>query len=269
VTIYNVILPDYTKETSSVAIYLTTGDNNEIAEVTTGITFTASPGALTMESASPETNVVQSTTSVDFEIAPQQRVSVDSRLEITIPDTYSGSFPCSLTSTVIVNSGASCSYVDQIFTIDNFLGENFDPDTSGNLIFTLNSVTLPETIKSQSGFAMNLYIQDQTDFVYYEVSSYSSSIPFSLKAGSISVLIIPFDKITSITTSYVIQFTPQHDVPENGYILISYPDDISISDTSYSASAVTDTLGFPSTPSFSISNSARRITINNGFRGSA
>jgi hypothetical protein len=60
---------------------------------------------------------------------------------------------------------------------------------------------------------------------YYSVDSLSSTtkVPFSIKAGSITASITPESYITSITNAYLFSFTPEHSVPIDGKVIVSYP----------------------------------------------
>jgi len=86
--------------------------------------------------------------------------------------------------------------------------------------------------------------------------------------GTISATVTPAIYTAYENTIYTFAITPQHRLELNGIIVIEYPKNITIPDSSFSQSQCKNFQGFPSTPTCVIDTNSRTITINNGFRAS-
>lgn len=115
---------------------------------------------------------------------------------------------------------------------------------------------------------MSLSVQE-SDSNYYNVDTYSGTNSFTTTAGSISATVTPALMESYMDTTYTFAFTPQHGIPQKAYIEITYPSQISIADSSYSASQCSSWSNFPSTPTCSISTADRKITLTKGFKNNA
>ncbi len=77
-------------------------------------------------------------------------------------------------------------------------------------------------------------MQDSTDSLFYTVDTFSGSIPLTLNYGSLSATVTPDSLIAFAVSTYTIAITPDHYIPKNGYIKITYPAELTISDSSFS-----------------------------------
>jgi hypothetical protein len=105
--------------------------------------------------------------------------------------------------------------------------------SSNYLMFTLGRITLPPAVTSYTGLTITTAMYE-SDSQFYTVDTLTTSIPFTLTPGSVSGMVVPTSIVAYATTIYTFTITPQHSIPTNGYITITYPSQISIPDSSYS-----------------------------------
>lgn len=84
--------------------------------------------------------------------------------------------------------------------------------------------------------------------------------------GNIKASVTPQSTTAYQSTLYTFSITPDHPMALNGYITITYPQQISIPDASFSQSQCKNFQGFPTTPTCVIDSKKRTLTVSNGFR---
>jgi hypothetical protein len=184
-------------------------------------------------------------------------------MTIAFPDGFSLSGSCDFDSATTILGSASCSSdSDLTLTVNNLLNADYTGGAS-SWTFTIGPVTMPESTASLSSFVITTLSGG------LEVDTYSSAFPVTLSEGSIAAAAVPENYESYQEAEYTFTFTPAHDVPARGYIVITYPEEISIEDASYSQSQCGSFNNFPSVPVCTIDTGNRYITVTKGFRQEA
>ena len=184
-------------------------------------------------------------------------------MTIKFPSGYSVGTTCTFSTTTDILEDATCSGDgSRTITVSNLLNSDYTGGSS-SWTFTFGDVTLSESIQNLSTFTITTLSSGNA------VDTYSSSIPFALNEGVITATVTPDNLQSYQQSDYTFEITPANSVPAGGYIVITYPDEIGIEDSSYSQSQCSASSDFPSAPVCTIDTSKRTITITKGFRQTA
>ena len=149
-------------------------------------------------------------------------------MEISFPSTFTLGDSCEISTSTSILGDASCSSDgDSTFTITSLLNAAFTGGSS-SWTFEVGPVTLPASTATVSTFSITTLSDGN------EVDSYASTVPFELAEGSITASATPGNFESYQEADYTFVITPTHSVPAGGYIVVTYPEDITIDDESYS-----------------------------------
>jgi hypothetical protein len=118
--------------------------------------------------------------------------------------------------------------------VKNFMANDYDPATSQPLTFTIGEVVNPDSTKPVDGLEILILAKG-----LYAIDEFSGLTPWLLTTGTLTdVNVNPgSDDANKAENTYVITFTPTHQIPINGYVVISIPNEIKVPDPSYSSSS--------------------------------
>lgn len=125
-----------------------------------------------------------------------------------------------------------------------FLPEDYIPAKQGEtpkvIKFTVGHVINPISVQKVDGLEVVIYATDPADpLAKYAIDEWEGYIDWTLEQGTfIDATIKPstYDAYEDEVV-YTISFTPKHLVPQNGYIEIDFPKQVSVPDYSYSQSS--------------------------------
>lgn len=100
-------------------------------------------------------------------------------------------------------------------------------------MFTLGVIQNPASLVKSDNLDITILA-----FGDYKINTYSGIIPWELTAGTFNKLLVHPSSLVAYTPEniYQITFNPQHEIPKKGYVMIGFPPQIIIPDTSYSQS---------------------------------
>ena len=118
------------------------------------------------------------------------------------------------------------------------------PGEDVQIELTLGEVTNPLSVQEVDGLKIVIYA-----FGKYAIDEFEGQIGWELTHGGfVDAKVVP-DKMIAYAdnTNYVISFTPEHIITQNGYIDVEFPPEVTIPDESYSQSSCVadETSGFP------------------------
>jgi hypothetical protein len=121
------------------------------------------------------------------------------------------------------------------YTLTNPFATNDYAATTTNLQIKIGTVTNPDVSGSPGTFTVQTYLLDSSTYYLVDQNTYSS---VSITTGAFTSLSVTPSSFLAYDTavSYTIGFTTQHSVVMNGYITITFPSEISITDTSAAVS---------------------------------
>ena len=283
------------KPTSSFTILLKTSAGNSIATINSGITYTATGGAITSMSATADNTVVGTSTSVLFNFKPTHKIPVSSRIIVIIPVEASiaakDSTSWTLSSLSQIQSSATCTVSGLTITISSPFSADFIQDGTKTIGFKIGGVTMPGTTATPSSATFQTwYLVSST---WYNIDTGSSSILKATIGTLTSVNVVPTSLVANALTKYTFNIVPAHTLPIGSIILITIPSDISIPNPTYTGNScsysrrnlnslmssnyeklidlnfnrVLASTGLQNT--FSCSATTTTIQVNNGFQTSA
>lgn len=256
------------KPTGSVSIYVKDSSQFSVAQITAGITYTASVGALTGVTLTPENTVVSTSTSITLTFLPAHALIADeTRIEITLPSdvsiaAQSNPSTCSLSDLKFISPTVQCTVISNTITLIDPFSVAYTPTSTEVLGFKISGMTMPPSLKPPGAVVITTKVGTST---FYSVDTVSASSLFVSTVGSISEYsITPASFVAYATTTYTFTFKAQNAILQNGYITVDYPSQISIPNTSTAASSCAGVSGFQTTISCTISGS--KIKVSNGFQ---
>ncbi|MFA5231193.1 MAG: hypothetical protein WC416_02155 [Candidatus Omnitrophota bacterium] len=216
IVLLNVKNPASVKEPTD-NFYITTMTSNQDTIDTatlTGITMTPSP--ITVSSISTVSTEVSALTSYTIKITPIHTIPIGGKVLITFDNDYN-----------LANIGSG-----------DVLGNSSTASVSGNIL----TVTLGEM--ASQGSVLTLVISDVQNPAYVQVTGVFSVVTkdasgYKLDSGDIAGISITEGQLTSLSatpadttldtlTSYLFQFTPEHTIPLNGYVKITFDADFDL-----------------------------------------
>ncbi|MDD4985375.1 MAG: hypothetical protein PHQ43_06250, partial [Dehalococcoidales bacterium] len=198
--------------------YITTMTSNQDTIDTTSLTgITMTPSPITVSSISTVSAEVSALTSYTLRITPIHTIPIGGKVIITFDSDYS-----------LLNIGSG-----------DVLGNSATASVSGNIL----TVTLGEM--ASQGNVLTLIISNVQNPSYIQVTDVFSVVTkdaagYKLDSGEITGITItegqlsemavtPADTTLDETTSYLFQFTPEHTIPLNGYVKITFDPDFDLS----------------------------------------
>ena len=268
VQINNLSNPPSVKTSGSFTVALYDSSGNMYEYQSTGLTVTATAGALTVGSSSAFSASSTGVSSlVDFSINLYAATAISSGSLGSVVVTFPSSFTlttgtCTLTS-LVGFFPSSCSISGQVVTVSNFPTDTIA--AGDNIQFTIASkkIQLPTTTAASSTFLI------QTQLSSYTVDSISTLTWNQTTAGVIG---LPTPSTNAVTlgdygtyksTTYTFEIYPPGIVPQNSIITITFPSEITLP----SSITCIQILSIGSTLSCSVSGSV--LTISNGYSSAA
>lgn len=139
-----------------------------------------------------------------------------------------------------------CTRFQQTLTIKDFLPADYYPGSDTEIFLTLGEVTNPVSIYKVQGLKITILAEG-----LYAVDEYEGPITWTLRTGSFGTLEVKPQSYVAYRAEneYMVTFRPEHKIPQNGYLEIMFPVEVSVPDMSFSQSscAALETSGFPST----------------------
>jgi hypothetical protein len=233
VQITNLSNPPSVKTSGSFTIALYDSSGNMYESKSSGLTVTATAGALTTGSSSVLSASSTSVSSlVDFSFNFYAATAISSgslgSVVITFPTTFAlTTGTCSLTS-LVGFFPTSCSISGQVVTVSNFPTDTIA--AGENIQFTIASkkIQLPTTTATSSAFLI------QTQLSSYTVDSISNQTWSQTTAGVIG---LPTPSTNAVTlgdygtyksTTYTFEIYPPGTVPQNAVLKITFPSEITL-----------------------------------------
>jgi hypothetical protein len=235
--------PFSVKTTESIRIYIKDSNQFLIAQIETGITFTATKGSISEFGLTPDNTIASTLTAVTIAFLPKHELLAGtSQIEITLPIETSiaqqtDSSTCSITDLKMVSPTAKCTVVDRTITLLNPFSVAYVPSASQIISFKIAGMTNPSTTRPVSEMTVTTKIGTST---LYLVDESSQAELFSASAGTLLEASVSPDNLQTYTsTKYTFSFKTQHKVAQNGYITVDLPSQVSFVDPSTSAASCT------------------------------
>ena len=260
--------PFSVKTTSSISIYVKDSSLFPIAQLITGITYTATTGTLTGISLTPDSTIVSSVTSATIKFLPAHKLKAStSQLLVTLPSDVSLADQSSTSTWSIsqlqnISPTVTWTAISNVITIINPFSVDYTPVSGSPIAFKIGGFTMPASLKPPG--AISVVTKITISSTLYNVDSASATGVFVATVGSIlTSSISPTSLVTYTSTTYTITFKAQNTILQNGYVTITFPSEVSIPNTSTSASSWLNISGFLTSISWSITGSIVKVT--NGF----
>ena len=243
--IRGLVQPRSTQPTPSVQVHITDIKGEPIASVTAGVTFTPVAGGLTVKRPTLDKSVVSSLASLSWTIVPDHALAAADApsVTVTLPPDYVVQSTCELPpSKGAKPSPRKCS-VDQItnsITIEQLVSVDVLGGTE--LTFTIGPVRLPTTTAGGQGtFQITTYINEialdgtASAADRYGVDAGTGKGLVQLEPGAIRApSAAPSSSQAMSLTEYTFSLTPEHRIPQYGLIMVQYPLQVEIEDSSLS-----------------------------------
>jgi hypothetical protein len=129
--------------------------------------------------------------------------------------------------------------------IKDFLSEDYHPNIGKTIFLTIGEVNNPTSTFQVDGLKITVAAEG-----LYAIDEYEGPIPWSLVTGIFTFMQV--DPGSSVAyrseNTYSIKFKPEHKIPQNGYITVWFPIEVTIPDFSFSQSSCSavESSGFPS-----------------------
>ena len=260
--------PFTVKTTGSLSIYVKDSSQFDIAQITTGVTYTATTGTLNNVTLTPETTTVATSTSITITFLPVHELTADNvQITITLPSDVTitdqtDASTCSLSDIQNMSPTTNCTVISNVITLIDPFDVFYTPTSTEILAFTIAGMTMPPSLKPPGDVVITTSIQNSS--VYYNVDTVSASNLFLSTVGSLTdATATPSNTLAYSSATYTFSFKPQNNVLTGGFVTILIPSEISINDTTTSAASCASVSGYDAGLSCSISSST--ITVSNGF----
>ena len=264
--------PPQKKTTDSVQVLVKTASDASIMQKTSGITLadseieTGSVGSIT---ATPAATLVQASTTMAVGFTPVHAITASSRIIITFPSTLTLGTSCSVSSpTGGLDAGATCTADNaaKTVTLDSPFGSNTYAGGTA-LAITISNVENPVSVQSVGAFAVATYNVISGTAYMIDTGTATSTTPYTVTSGSIvaPMSATPGSLVANAAgVTYTISFTPSHKIPSGGKVKVTFPSDVTISDTTAAAAACSGTAGFQ-VSSLTCNPTSSSLDITNGF----
>jgi len=135
--------------------------------------------------------------------------------------------------------GATCERRVQQFIVtsnldDDYLPIDINDENISFLFIELGRIKNPISTNQVAGLRITIASEGK-----YAIDEYEGPIPWSLSTGTFkSTLVVPqYNVAYRADNTYTFKFTPLHTIPQNGYVEIWFPNEVNVTDTSYSQSS--------------------------------
>ena len=216
-----------------------------IAAVTSGVTFTPVTGGLTIKPPILSKSVVSSLASLSWTIVPDHALAGADSPSVTVklPVDYIVQSTCEVPpSKGATPTPRKCtvSQVENSITIEHLVEGNVKGGTA--LTFTTGPVSLPGTVAGgQGAFQVTTYINEialdgtASATERYGVDTGTDKGLVQLEPGAIKApSVTPSSSQAMALTEYTFSVTPEHRIPQYGLIMVQYPPQVAIEDSSLS-----------------------------------
>ena len=227
----NIANPFSIKTTDSISIYVKDSSQYSIAQITSGITYSATTGTLTGVTLTPDTTVVSSSTSFSITFLPaHQLYASNSQISITLPSDVSitdqsSTSTCSVTQLQYISSSVTWTVISNVITLINPFSTAYAPSSTQVLGFKISGLTMPPSIKPPGAVIITTKVTISSTL--YNVDTVSSTGLFLSTIGTITTgSATPTSFVAYATTTYTFTFVPQHAILQNGYFIVSIPSQI-------------------------------------------
>lgn len=243
--IHGLSQPWSTQPTPSVQVHITDIHGEPIASVTSGVTFTPVTGGLTIKRPTLDKSVVSSLASLSWTIVPDHALTAADAPSVTVklPLDYIVQSTCELPPSKGAKPSPRKCTVDPItnsITIEQLV--SVDVKGGAELTFTIGPVRLPTTISGgQGAFQITTYINEialdgtASAAERYGVDTGTGKGLVQLEPGVIKApSAAPSSSQAMALTEYTFSLTPEHRIPQYGLIMVQYPLQVEIEDSSLS-----------------------------------
>jgi hypothetical protein len=227
--------------TGSVQIFVKDSSQFPVAQITTGITYTATVGTLTGITLTPETTIVSSTTAIVITFLPAHRLIADTtQIQITLPADVSiaeqtDASLCAVTELQFISPTVTCTVISNVITLIDPFSVAYTPSSTEVLSFKIAGMVMPPSLKPPAAVVIITKIGTTT---FFNVDSASASNLFVSTVGSLTEFsTTPSNLQAYVTTIYTFTFRPQHAILQDGYVTVDIPSQISINDATTSAAS--------------------------------
>ena len=171
--------PFTVKTTGSLAIYVKDSNQFDIAQITTGVTYTATEGTLNNVTLTPEITTVATTTSITITFLPEHELSADNvQITITLPSdvtitNQADASTCTLSDIQNMSPTTNCTVVNNVITLIDPFDVFYTPTSTEILAFTIAGMTMPPSLEPPGDVVITTSIQNTT--TYYNVDTISAS----------------------------------------------------------------------------------------------
>ena len=240
--------PRSTQSTPSVQVHIADvhGSLDEpIASVTAGVTFTPVAGGLTVKRPTLDKSVVSSLASLSWTIVPDHALAAADAPSVTVklPPDYIVQSTCELPPSKGAKPSPRKCTVDQItnsITVQQLVSVDVLGGTE--LTFTIGPIRLPTTTSGGQGtFQITTYINEialdgtASAADRYGVDAGTGKGLVQLEPGAIRApSAAPSSSQAMSLTEYTFSLTPEHRIPQYGLIMVQYPLQVEIEDSSLS-----------------------------------
>ena len=277
----NIKNPFTVKTTGSIAIYVKDSNLFNIAQITTGVNYTATAGTLNNVTLTPEITTVATSTSITITFLPVHELTADdAQITITLPSDVtitnqtnpsdvnlsdqSNASICTLSDIQNMSPTTTCTVESNVITLIDPFDVFYTPISTEVLGFTITGMTMPPSLKPPGDVVITTSIQNSS--TYYSVDTVSASSLFNSTVGSLNdATVTPSNTLAYSSANYTFTFKPQNNVLEGGFVTVQIPSDVRINDTVTSEASCSSLSGYNSSITCSISSST--ITVSNGFLG--
>ncbi|CAG9329240.1 unnamed protein product [Blepharisma stoltei] len=258
--------PSSTKPTDTFSVRHLTSTLSQV-DIGTGGVFTATPGSITQDGSNPfistSVYIVGATTAYLFDFVVSHNLPAGAGLSIVFPSTVGiaarTKTSCTLSNLYGLSSSASCSVSSKTLYITDGFPSGF---SAGIIKFEIDQITNPLTTYKTDSFA----ISSSPDNTFsYLVDQITTGVTFTAQAAELrSATVTPDSFITGDKSTYTFSINTTTLIPSNGYLTVTFPTGVSISDITSAQNSCTKISGF-NTNSFSCTCTSNSIKIVNGF----
>jgi hypothetical protein len=224
IVLLNVKNPASVKEPTD-NFYITTMTSNQDTIDTTSVTgITMTPSEITVYSMSTVSTEVSALTTYTLSVTPINTIPIGGKVVLTFDSDYTLT---NIGSGDVSGNSATASVSGNVLTIT--LGEMASSGTALTLI--ISNVQNPSYVQTTDAFSV--VTKDASGYKLDTCSITGTTIT----EGQLTTLsATPADTTLDTTTSYLFQFTPEHTIPLNGYVKITFDSDFDLS-SAYSGSS--------------------------------
>ena len=262
----NLVTNPSNTQTSDSFVYQSYDANGKAIEKTsTGVTITASPGSITSATITPAITTIRASTSYAFTFKVQDAVPIGGIIYIVFPSTI---VIADRTSTACLSAGTNIDATNAKWTVTSSryltISSGFGSAATAagsSISFTVSSITNYDTTQTSATFLIYTQTSSSITIDSYQLGSLTVACTFGTISG---LTITPSSLFTGVQTTYAFQFTITQRILINSYIQISFPTEITISDTTYSAGTWQTVIGLSGGISCSFTSS-QVVQLSNGF----